>query len=289
MPIAFLCAVAFAMLIGFSAPTLSADTLKPLRIVSINACTDQLLWTLAPRERIAALTFYATDPSFSPYAAQIQRSPMTLIRGGAEEVLKLKPDLVLAGSFTRAITRERLRAFGLRVETFDPAESIEAAKADIARTAQLLGERERGAALIAEIDAALAEARAAFGGARLRVLQLRRGAYISGAGTLFDDVMKQIGAENAAISLGAEGASQVTLEAILKLQPDALALFDAIDRPGDQGAALLAHPALARAFPPARRMVLPGDQIVCAGPYLPQLLRSISTAIKIFSASKSAP
>src|SRR5688572_3886218 len=37
-------------------------TAQPRRIVSINACTDQLLFKLAP-ERIAALSTYAADPT----------------------------------------------------------------------------------------------------------------------------------------------------------------------------------------------------------------------------------
>ncbi len=251
----------------------------PRRIVSINACTDQLVWALAGSQRIGALTFYSADPSFSPLASDIRKSGVRLIRGNAEEVLKLKPDLVFAGSFTRAITRERLQTFGVRVETFDPAESLAAAKADIARAALLLGEQARGEALIREIDTALAEAQAAFGASKLSVLQLRRAAYVSGAGTLFNDVIRSIGAENAGAGAGSEGARQVTLEEVLKLQPDALALFESLERPGDQGAALLSHPSLAAAVPPARRLVIPGNQIVCGGPYIPDLIRSISAAI----------
>ncbi|MBC8049599.1 MAG: ABC transporter substrate-binding protein [Chitinophagales bacterium] len=272
----FLFALALIGSTIFCSNALHAET--PGRVVSINACTDQLLWALAPH-RIGALTHYSADLGFSPISSNVSASGVKLIRGGAEEVLKLKPNLVLAGSFTRAITRERLAAFGVRVETFEPAESVEAAKADIARAALLLGEEARGAALTAEIDAALAEARARFVRTKLSVLQLRRAAYVSGAGTLFDDVIRKIGADNAASGIASEGARQVTLEEVLKLRPEALALFESIERPGDQGAALLSHPALAAAFPPSRRLVIPGNQIVCGGPYLPQLIRSISAAI----------
>lgn len=264
---------AFATAAGAVAPEL------PKRVVSINACTDQLLWALANRDQITALTNFAVDPTLSLHPDEIKASGVRLIRGGAEEVLKLEPDLVLAGSFTRAITRERLTAFGLRLETYDPAESIEAAKADILRTAQLLGHEARGVALVAEIDAALTEARAAVRSRGLRVLQLSRNAYTSGAETLFDDVLDKLGVVNAGRDLGMAGPQRAGLEAALKLRPHALVMFDTIGRPADQGAALLLHPALEASFPPERRIVVPGNLIACGGPSLPALLRSLANGL----------
>jgi len=92
-------------------------------------------------------------------------------------------------------------------------------------------------------------------------------------------VIRNIGADNAAASFASEGARQAPLEEVLKLKPDALALFEAVEKPGDQGAALLSHPALAAAIPPSRRLIIPGNQIVCGGSYLPDLIRSISAAL----------
>ncbi|WP_170937340.1 MULTISPECIES: ABC transporter substrate-binding protein [Rhodomicrobium] len=250
------------------------------RIVSINACTDQLLWALADRGQIAAMTNYAANPAYSLTPDEIASSGVPLIRGEAEEVLKLKPDLVLAGSFTRTATRQRLKAFGLRLETYAPAESIAAAKTDIRRTALMIGQPARGEALIAEIDAALAEARAAIGSRPLRLLQLRRNAYISGKGTLFDDALNQLGLANAGVESGLKGTRQGSLEAVLKIQPDALVMFDAIDRPGDQGSALLFHPGLRDSFPEARRVIIDGNEIVCGGPSLPRLLRSLARGVR---------
>jgi iron complex transport system substrate-binding protein len=271
--VAFLCAA--AVFAGRAA----ADDTRPQRIVSINACTDQLVFALADRDQIAALSHYAAEDDYSIAADAVKASGVRLIRGSAEEVLKLKPDLVLAGTFTRRATRQQLKAFGIRLETFAPAESIAAAKADIRRTAAMIGQVPRGEALIADIDAAIAEARAAVGGRHLRLLQLRRNAYISGSGTLFDDALAALGLDNAGREFGLEGTRRASLEAVLKLRPDALVLFDAYSRPGDQGAALLFHPALRNLYPAARRILIPGNQIVCGGPSLPLLLRSLARGV----------
>ncbi|MGB0498119.1 MAG: ABC transporter substrate-binding protein, partial [Rubricella sp.] len=68
------------------------------RVVSINLCTDILVLQLADPGQIAALTFLATDPRSSILAEEAAGFP--LIRGRAEEVFALDPDLVLAGAFS---------------------------------------------------------------------------------------------------------------------------------------------------------------------------------------------
>lgn len=273
-------ALAAALLLGLVfAGLAAAETAKPQRIVSVNACTDQLLLALADREQITALTHYAANPALSIYVDAVKAEGIKLIRGDAEEVLKLKPDLVLIGSFTRLATRQRLKDFGIQMEVYAPAESIEAAKAEIIRTAKLIGREARGEALIAEIDGALAEAQAIVQRRSLTLLQLRRSSYVSGAGTLFDDVLDKLGALNAGRRLGVKGTRQASLEAILKLKPDVLVMFDDLGRPGDQGAAFLHHPALEASFPAERRIVLPGNQIVCGGPSLPLLIHSLAAAM----------
>jgi iron complex transport system substrate-binding protein len=284
-----LCAAVVALLWIFptGSAAIAGTAQRPGRIVSINACTDQLVYALADPVQIAALTDYAVDSDFSLHADEIAGSGITLIKGSAEEVLKLRPDIVLAGQFTRLATRQRLTAFGIRLETFPPAESIEEAKAQIRRVGALVGWPERGEAIVAEIDRSLEEARAAIRLRGLRLLQLRRKAYISGAGTLFDDVLGQLGLVNAGRETGLKGTRQSSLEAVLKLRPDAVVMFDSYELPADQGAAMLFHPAVEALYPPGKRIIIPGNQIVCGGPALPGLLRSIASAVgKLEKAAK---
>lgn len=251
----------------------------PKRVVSINACTDQLVFALADRAQISALTNYGGNPAFSLHPEKIEKSGIKLIRGAAEEVMKLQPDLVLAGRFTRAATRQRLKDFGIRLETFAPAASIEDAKRDIRRVGTLLGQRKRADVLIAAIDTAFDKAREGIGHRGLRLLQIHRQAYISGEGTLFDDILDKLGLANAGREFGIRGARRSSLEAVLKLRPDVLIMLDKFERAEDQGAALLSHPALKSLYPLSRRIVIPGNQTVCGGPSLPLLLHSIANGI----------
>ena len=67
------------------------------RIVSTNPCLDAILVELAPPEWIAAISHYSQDPrSSSMPVARARRFRAT--NGTAEEVIALKPGLVLASS-----------------------------------------------------------------------------------------------------------------------------------------------------------------------------------------------
>ena len=255
---------------------------RPGRVVSINACTDQLLFALADRDQIAALTHYAAEDDFSIYTAEVKASGLPLIRGSAEEVLKLKPDLVLAGTFTRRATRELLKQHGVRLALFPPSNNVDETKAAIRQAAQFLGHKDRGEALIAEIDRGLAAA-PSLSGHGLSVLQLQRRGFVSGPDTLLGDLLARLGVENAAGRLGLKGVARSSVEAALKVKADALVLFDPSGRAADQGTALLQHPALADAYPPERRVILPGRLLVCGGPALPLAIAALADGLKPLS------
>jgi iron complex transport system substrate-binding protein len=270
--------VAVALLLISSVAAASNTEARPKRIVSINACTDQLLFALADREQIAALTQYAVRDDYSIFTREIAASDIKLIRGSAEEVLKLKPDLVLAGTYTRRATRELLQRHHLPLELFPPVSNVDEARAAIRKAADLFGQKARGEALIERVDAALA----AVSNLKLAgpsVLQLQRRGFVSGPETLIGDLLQRLGAVNAAGNLGITRLGQSSLEAALKAKADGLVLFDPYLRPADQGAALLSHPALANAYPPERRIVLPGRLIICGGPALPQAIMELAKGL----------
>lgn len=266
---------AFALvLVACLAPiTSTASAQDPSRIVSINACTDQLLLALADHDQIRALSRFAVDTTMSFYRDRV--GDLSTIRGSAEEVLKLDPDLVVSGTFTRRETRERLAQFGMRVELFPPARDLDDVREIIARFADMVGHPERGAREIARLDAALARLRPVARGRA--VLQLQRRGFISGEGTLFDDIIRRLGARNAA---GRAGVRRVTLEHIVKQRPDLLVLFDVSARPArDQGAAFLRHPALAAAVPPQHRTTLPMNTVICGGPQVTAALTHLEAKL----------
>ena len=125
------------------------------RVASINICTDQLLLALADPEQIVGLSPYSRDAARSWAAEAAKRYPQ--LSGEAEDVLILKPDIVVAGRFTKRATRELLKEKGLRVVEFDAARSLDDAKRQIRRDGRAASAiRSAPRPRIARLDAAIA-------------------------------------------------------------------------------------------------------------------------------------
>jgi iron complex transport system substrate-binding protein len=250
-------------------PWLPAHAEAPRRIVSINLCTDQLALALAEPERIVALGRFArrTDMSFMAEAAR----GIPQVRGSAEEVLRLRPDLVLAGAFSGRATRAALVTHGIQVETFAPPRSITEARAEIVRAGELIGAQQKAAALLAEIGKAVAEATtAAHGQVRRTALPLQRRGFASGRDTLVSSALEIAGLTNAADTLSIGSIARAPLEAIVKLKPDVL-VVEGMGPAADQATALLHHPVLQRGLA-ARIITLPTAEVTCGGPSVAALI-----------------
>jgi iron complex transport system substrate-binding protein len=262
-------ALVVALLAAMALRMTSADAAtKPERIVSINACADQYLLKLIPRERILALSPFSRDPASSYFAKRAQGIPQ--VNDDAESVLRLRPDLVIASRFNNALTLRLLRDQGLRVLALDHPATFEEARAQMIRVAKALGVPERGAAMARRFDAALARAKGAArhsGTGPLSIIYYDRGGYALGQGSLSTQILAHMDLRNAAADLGIGAIAPVSIETVLAARPDLLVVpggMHAVDR----GSALLAHPALKRMYPPEMRLRFPGRSVVCPGPSL---------------------
>jgi len=241
------------------APTRAADL---PRIASINACTDQLLLALADPDQILGLGPYSRDATRSWSAAAAHRYPR--LSGEAEDVLVLKPDVVVAGSFTKRATRELLKEQGQNVVTFDVAHSLDEVKAQIRKMGEVTQHPDRAEVYISRIDAALARTRQFVAKHRYRVLSISRRGWVSGSRSLMSSLLAEIGLTNAAGELGLKFGGFASLEAIVA---------------EDEGRAFLLHPALEHFYPPSKRLVVPERLTVCGGPMVADALDRIVSEI----------
>jgi iron complex transport system substrate-binding protein len=254
-----------------------ATAQPPQRVISLNLCTDQLLLDLAPPGQVIGLSPFARDSVRSWAADRVAGLPV--LSGTAEEIMVLKPDLVVSGRFTKRATREFIRARGIPLEEFDPARTISETKRQITRFGVITGATARAAERVAELDAAVGELKAAASGAGGRVLPLSRRGWAAGSQTLMSDLLTQAGLTNAAEELGLRTGGIVSLEAIVRLKPDAILLSQDDGGAEDQGRALLLHPAIQDLFPPERRIVIPERLTVCGGPMLADAVRLLTRRI----------
>lgn len=264
-----------AALAAISVLTAPARAAELPRVASINLCTDQLLITLADPGQILGLSPYARDPARSWAAAEAARYP--ILSGEAEDVLELKPDLVVAGRFTKRATRELLKAQGVKVVEFDAVRSIEDTKAQIKRMGDVLGHPDRALAQIARIETTVARARETVARKPLRILAVSRRGWISGSDSLTSSLLATIGIANAASDFSYKLGGFASLEAIVTAKPDFLLVSEDSEFAEDQGRAFLLHPALEQLYPPSKRLVLSERLTVCGGPMLADALDRLVT------------
>jgi iron complex transport system substrate-binding protein len=229
----------------------------PRRIVSLNLCADQLVVALADRDQIAGLTHNAADPHMSAVAAQ---------------VLAADPDLMIGMPVRRNPAIAVLKARHYPALDLKGADSYDAILTSIRNVAKAVGHPARGEALIAQMDADLRHIGKVPPG-RIAAYYQRRG-YLTGTGTLIDDLMQRVGLINLAGTLGRPSLSQMRLEEVVAARPDYLIVDSATDRVTDQGTEMMHHPALQN----IKRIGIPQAWTVCGGPAYVKAARAMAQA-----------
>ena len=247
------------------------------RLVSMNVCTDQLVLTLADPEQILGLSRFSRD-GWQSKAGDLSRYPV--LSGGAEDVLLIKPDIVVASAFDKRATRELLKAKGLRLAELVVPRTLDEARQQIREAGDITGHPDRAAAEIARLDAALGRARNAVSERHYRVLPLSRRGWVAGSDSFVGSLLGEIGLRSAAGDLGFSFGGFASLEAIVKLRPDFIVVSRAGDYARDDGQAFLLHPALERFYPPEKRIVIPERLTECGGVLLADALDALTEELK---------
>ncbi|MFC0205721.1 ABC transporter substrate-binding protein [Novosphingobium soli] len=256
---------------GSPAPPARPAVPAPRRIVSLNLCADQLVLALADRGQIAGLTRNATDPHMSAAAASARG--LRVLRGSAEEIMAIEPDLVIGMPARRSPAIAVLKSRKYPAVDLKSAESYAAIVGSIREVAKAVGHPERGEALVARMDRDLAGLPRARPGLVAAYYQ-RRG-YLTGTGTLVDDLMHRVGVTNLAAKLGKPALSQMSLEEMAAARPDFLVVDTATDRVVDQGTAMMHHPVL-DGIP---RIGIPQAWTVCGGPAYVKAARALAQGV----------
>jgi len=276
----------FAALIGGAgllwaaspAPRAKAPAI-PQRIVSINLCADQLVLALADRAQIAGLTKNATDIEMSGEASKARGIP--LLSNSAEQILAIEPDLIVGMPASRSAALRALPRQDYPLLDLATANALGEIYTSIRETAAAVGHPERGSALIARMQAELAGLPKP-GKGRVAAYYQRRG-YMTGTGTLIDELMGRVGLVNLAGKLGKPPLSQLSLEEMVAAKPDFLIVESATDVVTDQGSEMLHHPAI-KDIP---RISIPQAWTVCGSPAYTQAARSMTAQIARIDGDRS--
>ncbi len=218
-----------ALLAGFL--VIPAGAQGPQRIVTLSPSLTEMVCTLGDCARLVGVDRHSDWP------ASVRDLPRV---GGLEDaqiepIVRLRPELVLAGPRSRAA--ERLKALGLQVLVLD-ARTHADLRSSIQQLGQVLGRPAAAAALLArieaELDAAAARLPSAWRARRLYV-ELAPGV-AAGAASFIGQTLTRLGLDNVA---GPELGlfPRLNPEHLVRHPPDAVigprqALADLAERPG---------------------------------------------------------
>ncbi len=199
----------------------AGEAVAPQRVVSINLCTDQLVVDLVERDRIAGLSRLAADPMLSAVADRVEG--LTLLRGRAEEVLALKPDLVLTTAYSTPEAVALLRRIGVRVEVIDMASDLDGIRHAVRAVAKAVGREAQGENLIATFDRRIVAA-APRSTHRPTALAYQINSLTSAPGGLMDAALRAAGFRNLAEVRPLGPAGRLPLETLVAHPPDLVVL-----------------------------------------------------------------
>jgi iron complex transport system substrate-binding protein len=256
--------------------TARAQTGSPQRIVSLNPCLDAILVRVADRRQIAAVSHYSRDPQSSSIADIARKLPITY--ESAEEIIALRPDLVLTSEHSGVATRTALARLGFPVAAFGVPNTVRASLDQITEIARRVGNPAGGAALVAAIRTALEAVRPPAGRPAIRALVFQARGLVAGRETLVGEVMAGAGFENVGARYGIASWGTLSLERLLADPPDMLLAGEATPGARTYAERVLAHPALARIGARMQIATFPPASLYCGGPVLIETARALARA-----------
>lgn len=236
-----------------------------VRVASLNLCTDQLLLTLADPKQVASVTFLSQHSTSSYMATEAGKHHINY--GQAEELIPIRPDLVVTLTYTSPKMLHLLQHLGLRVELFSPAANVSDVVTNMRRMAKLIGQEARGENIIKMMGQRFGSITSALDGTdRPRGVLYEPNGYTAGAQTLRGDLIRLAGWHNIATEVGIEGVGVIDLETLVLARPERLILSPYAPGTRSLGHRVLDHPAVNAVTSNRMPLIVPPRFWMCGGP-----------------------
>ncbi len=269
-----LLAIVAAALLCAAVPARAAD--PPRRVVSLNLCLDQLALAIAAPGQLVGISDLAHDPHLSPRWRAARALPP--VRKRAEEILALRPDLLIVDDFLTPSLRKTLRLAGIPTLELAEADGIEATLDHIARIGVALGRPAVARDLATSLREGIARLTAPAGPAGPVAAIYQANGMTLGRGTNADGLLRIAGWRNLAAERGLSLFVPMAMEELVAAAPDLLILDgETSDRPS-LAERMMTHRAARRAFAGARTLVMPHSLWLCGGPQNVEALGRLAAA-----------
>lgn len=196
------------------------------RVISLTPANTEIVFALGAGESLVGVTTYCDYPEEAKKKEKIG----SITEVDLEAIVRLEPDLVLAGSLTPPEVVERLTQLGYPVFVLD-AKSIAQVIEDIRKVALLLGKEKEGEALVKAMERNVREIQARVSGlseeAKPRVFHViwHDPLWTAGKDTFIHEFITLAGGKNVAEDLS--GYVTLDLEELLRRNPDIITVVSA--------------------------------------------------------------
>jgi iron complex transport system substrate-binding protein len=261
-------------IVSFLMVLASPAAAAPQHVVSTFLCTDEYVFRLLPRDRIAALSFLAADrhPVVSTIVDKVAGIP--LVHDSAEEILAQHPDAVVMYAGTQPRLHAQLRAAGVSIIDAGWSNSLAEIHRDALTLGRALGAEDQAKVLLANMDRKLAAGKSS--GAPIRALIYEPNGYVS-SGPVTDEILKGAGLVDVAGEMGMTRSGMIPVEAVIARPPQLLLLSNADPRPSL--ANLVQHHPAFQALA-SRTAIVPVSlkALACPGPWAADVVPVLTQA-----------
>ena len=261
---------------------------KPQRIVSMMLDADEILMDLVSPSRIAALTYLSDDPGISHISERSKQIKNRIKGQNAEQILALKPDLVLIPDFWSPTVLQTLRDMKIPVYVYKTPYTIEAVKSTMKEIAGVVGETQRGNELNRELEKRLAKLQDKL--VKIQSLPPRKVIAITGAGaygtkgSLYDDMCSFLHINNCQRDLKLDKSTMIPKELIVQANPDII-IVPSWNSPGmhkvQEIKELLEDPSLksVNAVKTKNIKAIPGQSLYCINHYIADSMELLAKTV----------
>lgn len=198
---------------------------KPQRIMTTHFNLDNIVMGLVDEERVVALSKSMYDASVSYISTEAIKKPTKLNYDfSSEQVLALKPDLIIARESTGENRIQTYRAMGIPVYVVSNANNVEEIKKQIQEIGQAVGESERAEKLQQRMQTQLDYIKSKVDSASIKpksvMLVSKMNHNYGGKGSFFDDMCHFAGVKNAPAEIGVLNGQLMDKEIMLRAAPD---------------------------------------------------------------------
>jgi len=249
----------------------------PRRIASLNLSADEVLSAILPPSRLVGVTRWADDPESSNVVGRVPSSARRFPKLDLEQLVDLRPDLVVVSEYTDADVQRLLEQSGVSVHRMQGLASMAGVRQAILDLGRAVHEEDAAAGVVRDYDAKLADvARRLEGAPRPRVLYWS-GGMTAGAGTAIASLIECAGGVNVGGELGVAGIAPPGAERAFMSDPDVVL----VTTWPDAAASVRAHPLLGalRAARENQVLAMPNKLLVALSQYSADACRDLASRL----------